>query len=177
MAFDTYVYFPAKGNAGTEIKGETQDADMSSKGAFEIYSFSWGASNPVSIGSGTGGSGAGKASLSSFNVMKKTDTSSASIFKACCVGDHFDDMVVVLRKAGGADGKDNVFLTYSFKEVYVESVQWSGSTGGDDSPAESVAFAYGAVKIEYKKQDAKGKLAAGGEQAWSVVKNKAEFAV
>jgi type VI secretion system secreted protein Hcp len=177
MAFDTFVYFPAKGAAGTDIKGETQDADMKGKNAFEIFSFSWGASNPVTIGSGTGGAGAGKASLSSFNVMKKTDLASPSLFKACCVGDHFPDMVVVLRKAGGASAADNVFITYSFKEVYVESVQWSGSTGGDDTPTESVSIAYGACKIEYKKQDATGKLSAGGEQAWSVVTNKAEFAV
>ena len=31
----------------------------------------------------------------------------------------------------------------------VESVQWSGSSGGDDTPTESVSFAFAKVEIDY----------------------------
>ena len=35
----------------------------------------------------------------------------------------------------------------------VESIQWSGSSGGDDTPTESVSFAFAKVKVTYSKQE------------------------
>src|ERR1700739_792594 len=98
MAFDSFMYFTGGDPA---IEGETQDTTYSAKKAYELYSFSWGASNPVTVGSAAGGMGAGKVSLSSFNVMKKTDNASPTLFKACCTGTHYPTATVVLRKAGG----------------------------------------------------------------------------
>ena len=46
-----------------------------------------------------------------------------------------------------------MFLKYDFTDVMVESIQWSGSTGGDDTPTESVSFAFAKVAIDYFKQD------------------------
>ena len=158
MAFDTFLDI-------AEVPGESTAKGQ--EGKIEIYSFSWGASNPITIGSGTTGVSAGKASLSSFNVMKKTDKSSAKLFAACTTGDHFPTMKVVLRKATGAGGQD-AFLTYTFTEVFVESIQWSGSSGGDDTPTESVSFAFGKVEIEYKAQGKDGKLKVDGQASWDV---------
>lgn len=145
MAFDAFLKLP-------NVKGESTDKTHS--GEIEIYSFSWGASNPVHIGSGTGGMGAGKVSISSFNVMKKSDSTSPLLFKACCTGSHYDTATVTLRKAGGSAALE--YLTYLFTEVFVESIQWSGSSGGDDTPTESLSLAFGKVEITYKTQDAKG---------------------
>src|SRR5262249_32653849 len=83
MPFDAFVYFDGKSSSGLEVKGESTDDVYSKKKAFEIHSFSLGASNPVTIGSATEGSGGGKVSVSSFNVMKKTDSASAALFRAC----------------------------------------------------------------------------------------------
>jgi type VI secretion system secreted protein Hcp len=47
-------------------------------------------------------------------------------------------------------------------------VQWSGSSGGDDTPSESVSFAFGKVTVEYKTQDKTGKLAAGTPVVWDI---------
>ena len=52
----------------------------------------------------------------------------------------------------------------------VESVQWSGSTGGDDTPTESLSLAFAKVEIEYKTQDDKGKLAVAGQASWDLTK-------
>jgi len=158
MAFDTFLDIK-------EVPGESTAKGM--EGKIEIYSFSWGASNPTTIGSGTAGISAGKVSISSFNVMKKTDKGSALLFKACCRGDHYNEMKVIMRKATGAGGQE-AFLSYTFTTVYVESIQWSGSTGGDDTPTESVSFAFGKVAIEYKGQGKDGKLAVLGQAAWDV---------
>lgn len=160
MAFDTYVEL-------TGIEGEATAKGFEKK--IEIFSFSWGASAPVSIGSGSSGISASKVSISSFNMMKKTDVASPKLFKACCTGDHVTKMTVSMRKQTGVGGQD-AFLIYSFDNVMVESVQWSGSSGGDDTPTESVSFAFAKVTVEYKTQGKDGKLVAGTPVVWDVTK-------
>lgn len=160
MAFDTYVEL-------TGIDGEATAKGFEKK--IEIFSFSWGASAPVSIGSGSSGISASKVSISSFNMMKKTDVASPKLFKACCTGDHITKMTVSMRKQTGVGGQD-AFLIYSFDNVMVESVQWSGSSGGDDTPTESVSFAFAKVTVEYKTQGKDGKLVAGTPVVWDVTK-------
>ena len=158
MPFDAYLDI-------AEVPGEATAKGFEKK--IEIFSFSWGASNPVTLGPGSGGAASGRVSISSFNVMKKTDVASPKLFKACCLGDHFAKMKVSLRKQTGTGGQDN-FLIYDFEEIYVESIQWSGSTGGDATPTESVSFAFGKVTIEYKTQGKDGKLVAGTPVVWDV---------
>ena len=175
MAFDTFMYFEKASAGGVKIEGETQDDKYASKKAFEVYSFSWGASNPVTIGSRASGTGGGKVSLSSFNVMKKSDAASPALFRVCASGDHFDSAKVTLRKAGGTQVE---YLKYEFHEVFVESIQWSGSSGGDDTPTESVSFAFGAVHIDYYQQKKDGTLDTGAKSAeWSQVTNTPSIAV
>ena len=164
MAFDTYVEL-------TDIEGEATAENFEKK--IEIFSFSWGASAPVNVGSGSAGISASKVSISSFNVMKKTDKASPKLFKSCCTGDHINKMTVPMRKQTGTGGQD-VFLIYTFETVFVESIQWSGSSGGDDTPTESVSFAFGKVTVEYKTQDKTGKLVAGTPVVWDVTKVSAK---
>ena len=63
------------------------------------------------------------------------------------------------------------FLQYDFQQIFITSIQWSGSSGGDDTPSESVSFSFGQVTITYMKQDAKGAGSKGGEAGWSSVTN------
>ncbi|HEX4933366.1 MAG TPA: type VI secretion system tube protein Hcp, partial [Gemmatimonadaceae bacterium] len=57
---------------------------------------------------------------------------------------------------------------YKFEEAMVESVQWSGSSGGDDTPTESVSFAFAKVTIDYKPQKPDGKLGTSTPVVWDV---------
>jgi type VI secretion system secreted protein Hcp len=165
MAFDAFMYLVG---GAPSANGETTDKDFSAKKAFEIYSFSWGASNPVTIGSATGGGGAGKVSISSFNIMKKSDSASPALFLNCAKGQHFTEGHVVLRKSGGTALQ---YLTYDFTEIFVESIQWSGSSGGDDTPTESVSFAFSKVDIKYTPQDSKGTAGTPIPASWDLTKN------
>jgi type VI secretion system secreted protein Hcp len=165
MAYDAFMWLTG---GDPEAKGETTDKTYKDKKAFEIYSFSWGASNPTTIGSASGGAGAGKVSISSFNVMKKTDTASAALFTNCCKGAHFTAANVVLRKAGGTALE---YLKYDFEEVFVESIQWSGSSGGDDTPSESVSFAFAKVSITYEPQTGKGAEGTKVSAVWDLRAN------
>lgn len=147
MAFDAFLKFGSE-----EIKGESTREEF--ENTIEVLSFSMGASNPVTIGSAAAGGGAGKASLSSFNFMKHCDAASPLMFQACCKGQHFPKVKVTLRKAGGDKPVD--YLVYEFEKCYIDSVQWSGSTGGDDRPIESCSMTFGKVTVTYTPQDEKG---------------------
>lgn len=123
------------------------------EGQIELISFNMGAHNPTSIGSGAG-AGSGKASLSPFTCTKLSDKSSPQLFQACCKGKHFPKAKVTLHKSGGDDPVD--YLVYQFDKVFVESIDWSGSSGGDDRPIEQLTLVYGAVEITYTPQTEAG---------------------
>ena len=161
MAFDTYIKFD-------KIEGESQVKGMEK--TIEIYSFSWGASNPVSAHtSGGGGLSAGKVSISDFSMTKKVDKASAALFQACCLGTNFDKVTVTMRKAGG-EGGQAPFLIYDFYKVMVSSVQWGGSSGGDDTPTENVSFAFGKLEITYNTINEKGSPSKAGQAAYDLTK-------
>ncbi len=167
MAFDAFL----KIGSGPDVKGES--TDKSHAGEIEIYSFSLGASNPSTVSSGTTGAGGGKVSISSLNVMKKTDSASAVLFQACCSGDHYSTATLTLRKAGGKNPLE--YLVYTFTEVYVDSIQWSGSAGGgDDTPSESVSFSFASVHAKYTPQKTDGTGGSPMEGGWDVTTNQAK---
>ena len=176
MAFDAFLQFTGPGNGGPEITGESTDPSFAKN--IEILSFSWGASNPSRISSAAGGAGGGKVSISAFSVTKKTDSCSPALFLACCQGIHYKTVTVQLRRSGGVkDVTGYVYLTYTFSKVFIDSVQWSGASGGDDTPSESLSLSFGACHIEYTPQKAEGTAGTMVPASWSLVTNKAEQTV
>ncbi|MDO6590541.1 Hcp1 family type VI secretion system effector [Loktanella sp. D2R18] len=177
MAFDTFLYFPNQ----SLVVGESLDAEMSKKKAFEISDFSFGVENTVNLGSGSGGAGSGKANFSEFEVNKLTDTGSCGLFATCCTGNHFDEAIVELRRAGGSNNKSGTtFIKIHFKMVIVTEMTWNGADG-EDGLNESVKFKYGALRIEYFKQNEKGVMSKApggqGEAKWSQILNEANYSV
>ena len=176
MAFDAFAYFTASADV-EKVPGETLDATMSEKKAFELISFSIGAENNINIGSATGGGGAGKATFKEFTFTKKTDLGSPGMFQQLVTGRHFDELVVELRRSGGSENSSGAtFMTFHFKLVMVQDIEWSGSDG-DDVCEESITLQYGAMKVEYVAQDASGKMKTKKKAEWSRVKNTAQYAV
>lgn len=159
MAFDTYLKIEG-------IEGEATAKGFEKQA--EIMAFSLAASNPTSVGSHGSGLAAGKVTLSPINLQKRSDKSSASLFAACCKGRHFPTAELSVRKATG-EGGQGAYLVYKLTDVMVESIQWSGSSGGDDTPMESLTLAFRKIEIEYKAQGADGKLVVAGQAAWDVV--------
>ena len=145
------------------IDGES--ADDKHKNEITIMSFSWGASQTTSV-SGSGGSGAGKASLADLNVMKNFDVASVPLYKALLLGTHIKTGVLTAVKSGG-DGKP--FITISFGEMFVTSTQISGSS---EVPMESVSFSYNTIKTEYSQQDETGTLQAKADVTYDLKANK-----
>jgi type VI secretion system secreted protein Hcp len=73
---------------------------------------------------------------------------------------------------GTTSSRNRTYLIYKFTEVFVDSMQWSGSQGGDDTPTESVSFSFGKIEWEYYPQDTKGKLGKKvGPMSWDQREN------
>src|SRR5690348_6288858 len=143
MAFDAFLVFTTTKGQPT-LEGETMDAQFGPKHAVAIKSFSLGISNTVSVGSQTRGAGAGKAQLHEFKISKEIDTVSPVLLQLAGSGGHVTQMDLYLRKAGSGAKGSAVFLQYTFKLVFVATIDWSGSAG-EETPSEEVTFKYGAL--------------------------------
>jgi type VI secretion system secreted protein Hcp len=156
MAIDTHIKFDG-------VEGESHHQDH--KGEVEILSWTWGVSN-ASLAAG-GGSGKGKATPGDLHFVHRYDKASPVLAKKCAQGVHFPTVVMTSRKSG--EGQKD-FLKISMKEVFITSVQPSGSSGGDI--AESVSMSYGAIEFAYKPQDEKGTLGGEVKFGWDVKTTK-----
>jgi type VI secretion system secreted protein Hcp len=151
MAVDAFIWFKNP-SVGSAPEGETRDVTFSKEKAFEIKDFSFGVENPTTIGSATGGAGAGKIKFNEFTIKKTTDKASALFFKNCCVGAHYETVILAMRKAGGdaaTSGKE--FLRFKFETVFTTKIDWSGP--GDEGPEESITFVYGKLGIKFIPQE------------------------
>lgn len=144
------------------ISGES--VDEKHKDWIQIMSWSWGASQVTSV-AGTGGSGAGKADLSDFSIMKHFDKASTPLFKSLTTGGHIKTGSMEAVKSGG-NGKP--FLKVDFQELFVTSLQDSASS---EVPSESVSFSYNQIKIEYSTQDEKGVITTAGSVTYNTKTN------
>lgn len=147
------------------IKGETEDSKMKDKGAMHVESFQWGLNN-----SGTmhvaGGGGAGKSSFSDITFTKNVDKASPAIALKCATGEHIAKAVLTIRKAG-TEQKDYYIVT--MEDVLVSS--FSASSGGSGAEVfESFSLNFAKIKWEYKVQDVKGTMTAGGEFSYDIKK-------
>jgi type VI secretion system secreted protein Hcp len=179
MAIDAFLVLTPE--SGPVLPGETRDQYFSQSQfkATELSAYSFGIHNSTTIGSGSGGNGAGKAQFTDFKVTKVVDSISSDLLQY--VGgaggySHLKQLDLYLRKSGGAPGSTNNagFLKYSFKLVYVTDVEWSGGAG-DESVKEDVTFAYGALQIIYTAQLPSGQLGKTYIGQWDATTNGNDF--
>lgn len=148
------------------IQGESMDANH--KDEIRIHSWSWGASQVTSV-SGTGGSSAGKASLSEISIMKDYDKASPKLFSNLLMGTHIANGVLTASKSTG--GKTSTpFLKISLKEIFVTSQQVSGSS---EIPSESVSFSYNHIEVDYSLQKEDGTVTSVGIVQYDLKANQA----
>ena len=136
------------------IQGESQD--KTHKDEIQVLSFSWGVSNAGSSAIGSGSSSA-KASVSDISIQKYVDKATPNLWKYCFGGKTVGDAVITIRKAGGDAPIE--YLVYKLSEVFVSSVQDSGSDGGGLA-MESLSLNFAKVEIEYTLQDDTGSAGA-----------------
>jgi type VI secretion system secreted protein Hcp len=162
MAFDAYLKLDGIEGESTAKGNEKQ---------IMVESFSWGASNPAQINPAGGGIGTGRVTMSSFSIQKRQDATSPELFECCCTGKHIKKGWLYVRKQGGDQG---VFHELEFETLIVESLQWSGASGGEDVPTESVSFAFKKVTFGFAKQKPDGKMEAMKRKIWDITKVSAK---
>ena len=148
-----------------DIKGESLDSKH--KDEVEVLSWSWGVTNPGTIGRGSGG-GTGKASFNDFNFTHHVDKATAVLLKACATGEHIKEATITVRKAGKGQQE---FLIIKMSDVIITGVAPSG-VGDGAATAEHVALQFSKVDLEYKPQKADGSLDAGLHFKYDIKGNK-----
>lgn len=156
MANDTHMKLDG-------VEGESQHQDH--KNEIAVLSWSWGVSNDSDTSGG--GSGKGKADPHQFTFLHGYDKASPVLSKKCAQGVHFPTAVLTARKPG--EGQKD-FLVVTMKEVYITSVQPTGSSSGDIT--EAVTMSYGSIDFSYKAQDATGKTGGEVKFGWEVKTTK-----
>ena len=143
-----------------------ESTDDKHKGELDLESFSWGATNSGTAGHG-GGSGAGKVQPSDFHFTKRLDKSSPVLMIACATGQHFKEVTLTVRKAGGGQQE---YLKLKMNEVLVSSYQTGGGGGGIVN--EQVAMNFAKLEMVYKEQKADGSLGGETKQTYDFAANK-----
>ncbi|HTZ74020.1 MAG TPA: type VI secretion system tube protein Hcp [Candidatus Aquilonibacter sp.] len=141
------------------LKIDGLDGESLTKGKekqIEVLSFSFGASQHITLASGGGKSG-GKATATDLSIMKKVDKASPKLFSACCMGTGFPTATITCDKAMGSSGQQD-FYKLILTNAFVSSIQWSGSS---DVPMESVSFTAEKVEIDYAADSADNKSLEG----------------
>ena len=132
------------------IKGES--ADSKHKDEIDVLAWSWGASQSGTMHIATGG-GAGKASFQDLHVTKYVDVSSPMLLKACSLGEHIKQAVVIVRKAGGKEPLE--YMKVTLTDCLISSVSTGGS-GGEDRLTENFTINFAKFKFEYNPQTPTG---------------------
>jgi len=134
-----------------DIKGESLDSKH--KDEIEVLSWSWGATNPVSLA----GSGAalGRAHFHDLSFTHKIDKASPKLMQACATGVHLKEATITHRKAGKGQQE---FLVIKMNDVIITALADADSS---ESSTETVSLAFAKINVEYKPQKADGSLDAG----------------
>ena len=146
------------------IQGESRDDKH--KDEIDIESFSWGETQSGTFAGG-GGGGAGKVSMQDFHFTMPVNKASPALFLACAQGDHIKNAILTCRKAGK---KQQEFMKVTMSDCLVSSFQTGGHVGGDVVPMDQISLNFAKIEVEYKEQDATGKLL-GSTKKWFDLKS------
>ena len=93
---------------------------------------------------------------------------SPKLFEAVAKGEHFKEVILTGRKAGGDQQE---FLKITLNDALITSYQTGGS-GVDDMPIDSFSINYSKIKFEYKQQKPDGTSDASVIGSWDLQKNQ-----
>ncbi len=132
--------------------------------AINVQSFSWGAENPTTIGSATGGAGAGKVKFNEFTIKKTVDTTSPRFFQNMATGAHYKKAILSVRQAGAKEP----YYEIRFETVFTTKIDNAGDN--PSVPMESITFVYGRLTTVARGQK-EGVSEAPVQSGWDQVTN------
>lgn len=158
----------APGDAGTAYQLQLTQSlagEPALKEAIVVESFAWGAESPTTIGSATGGSGAGKVKFNELHVTKKVDRASPLLFQQLAKGAHYKTAVLTLRKVGDKEP----YMTFTMDTVFITKLDYGG--GSPEVSNEEISFVFAKVLVKSTEELADGTLAAPVQSGWDQVTN------
>src|SRR5829696_4126161 len=87
-------------------------------GSSPILAWSWGISNPITIGSASGGAGAGKVKFQDFALTKRVNALSTDLVRATAQGQAIPEVVVTVPIGGPSSP---FAIEYKLKQVFLTS--------------------------------------------------------
>jgi len=167
MAQDIFLQFvPVAGFKG-DIKGESQDT--AHKDWIVVEQWEHGYENQTTVGSTSGGAGAGKAVLSEVRISKCPDRSTPGLLGALFAGAHFERVIAVFRRSGGSGGNTPPYLRIELEMVFVSKYSLSGD--GEEA-REDIVLRAGAVRQSFVTQTPTGAADKTLLATWSFTQNR-----
>ncbi len=145
--------------------GESQDSNH--KGWTDIDSFTWGATQPNTMASGSG-VGASKLNFHDLNVIAKVDKCYPAVLKHCATGKHLGQVDISLCKAGGTQIE---FTKITLTDVMVTNVTVSGANSSDTVTV-NYSFQAAKVKTQYWEQTNQGGKGAESQMGFNIKENR-----
>jgi type VI secretion system secreted protein Hcp len=147
------------------IKGESQDSKHS--GEIDVQNWNWALTNSGSAHYGQG-AGAGKVQVGDIHILKRVDTATPSLMKACATGQHIASGTLTVRKSGGTALE---YFKVDLTEILVSSIR---PASDPNSPflMEDVALNFASFKVTYTPQDDKGAGGASVDFGYNIQKNQ-----
>jgi type VI secretion system secreted protein Hcp len=115
--------------------------------AIQIFSYSFGASTPSSMGTGANDSRSGKPNFSDLTVMKALDATSPYFMEKMtkCVA----IPTLSLKYFKNINNQNELYIEYKLTNVYVSSLQQGGAS---ENPTETVSFNFDQIDFSYYKE-------------------------
>ncbi|MGA7986158.1 MAG: type VI secretion system tube protein Hcp, partial [Burkholderiales bacterium] len=135
-------------------------------GWLQVDSFSMGLSNPVTLGTGGGGSSAGRAHASDVSMTLGMSAALVQLEADLFKGANLQNVEVEVYQAGGSKGPQLVD-EFQFKDVVVDSLSSA------DVTSNALSFAYGAYTHGHVNASADGSLGAPTLTGWDFEANHA----
>lgn len=122
----------------TDVSGVPGDPIVTH--AIPIFEVSGGVENSTTIGSATGGAGAGKVKFNPIKVTKKLDVASATLFHRLSSGTHFATVVIDLSTA-------TAIKKYTLETVFLTNYDLVQPTGSS-AEYESITLVFGKLTVD-----------------------------
>ncbi len=151
-----------------DIKGESLDDKH--KGEIDLISFKFGVRQPGAAAAVGAGGGIGKAQFHEFEFTKRIDSASAKLMLACASGQHFPEVTLSCRRAGGTQAE---YLKIKLEQVLVSGYETSGGEGNlkDTLPIDTFHLNFAKITYNYKAQNSDGTEGANTQTGWDLQKN------
>ena len=135
----------------------------------ELLSFSHGVAMQITGDVSNTERTSGKPNHQDFTVTKYLDQSSPKLNEACCKGENFKSVEVVVAR--NDKGVVLPLIKYTLKNVVLSSVSIGG--GGGDKPVETVTLNYNHITWDFTSQKAEGAKEGHVDGKWDLAMNKA----